>query len=723
MKRLGSLAILLLVIIPLFAQKMPNATALPNKNTAVNSSETQSEKKTNKKGASTEDTTLAQDETVDTSKKASGISIDSPSMRVQVALATPDYPVTPGDVYRLDFLRSEGAVTANLIVDAEYSVSLPNLGRISCKGQTFLGLRKIIETKIAEAYPYSSPQVVIASCGVFPITITGEVVETKIVYAWGLTRLSELWTGVTPYASRRDVRVYTQNGSSSKYDLFLVDRNGDLSQNPYLHPFDRVVFSRYDRQMKVQGEIKREGQYTVLPGEGLKELIEYYGDGFTVDADPTRIRIERHETGNELASAILFCDFPAQSTKYELKDQDVITIPPRIQLDHSVRKVKLQGEVHNPGEFELLPTEELAALIAHYGDGSTAEADLTRIRIDRLATGTEKANEVLFTDASVPDQVFHICDRDQVTIPKKMQTDHSIRTVSIAGQVNRPGKYTLQSSENLGTLISIYADGETDKADLSKVTITRYKSEKDKTGEYIALDYTKDKDFLLNNLDEVSVGSKDDWRPSVYFEGAIGLPKGSTGLSETGLSVSNRVNYPFRSGEKLSDAVLKLKDSFTSVSDLKNAYVIRDGEEKRIYIDLADFITNGVFTGDMQLKNNDYIIIPFRQYFVSVGGAVAIPGRYPYVPDRSWRYYVNLAGGINTDLNTGEKINITDMNDKAKEKTAVIMPEDKINVPANSFLHLLGQIATVLSVLASAATVFIYVQNLLKSTSSSGTGT
>jgi protein involved in polysaccharide export with SLBB domain len=60
---------------------------------------------------------------------------------------------------------------------------------------------------------------------------------------------------------------------------------------------------------------------------------------------------------------------------------------------------------------------------------------------------------------------------------------------------------------------------------------------------------------------------------------------------------------------------------------------------------------------------------------VTVLGAVNSPGRYPYVPDRGWRYYVDLAGGFSEDLNDFGTVRIRDRDDREVDTDASVGPE------------------------------------------------
>ena len=72
------------------------------------------------------------------------------------------------------------------------------------------------------------------------------------------------------------------------------------------------------------------------------------------------------------------------------------------------------------------------------------------------------------------------------------------------------------------------------------------------------------------------------------------------------------------------------------------------------------------------VESNDLLVVPFKQYFVTVAGAVKNPGRYPYLPDRSWSYYVGLAGGFDELKNKNQKIDIRNKDGEKLELSDVI---------------------------------------------------
>jgi protein involved in polysaccharide export with SLBB domain len=279
--------------------------------------------------------------------------------------------------------------------------------------------------------------------------------------------------------------------------------------------------------------------------------------------------------------------------------------------------------------------------------------------------------------------------------------------VTIDGEVRRPGSYQLLPGEGLKELIEVYAQGFTEKANPQRLGLVRYVSESSPVGEKHELNYETNKDFKVHIYDVITVPSKQDLMPVIWFEGAVGLS--STGASP---ETSQRIPFTFFPGETLSQAALANRKLFSAVSDLSKAYIIRS-DGTHIPVDISKFIYNFDLSGDIILQQNDIIIVPFRQFFVSVSGAVRYPGRYPYIPDRTWEYYIGLAGGFDTERNGNQKITIYDVNSKKVEQTnRMIQPEDNIVAASNSFTYQLMRISTILSTVLSLVAIIVNLTGL-----------
>jgi protein involved in polysaccharide export with SLBB domain len=440
--------------------------------------------------------------------------------RVQMAIASPDYLVTAGDVYTLAYGTGSGAVTYGITVDSSYRIRVANLGVVDARGKTWLQLKGQVEGIVANNYPLSGVQFVLSRPASFRVYVRGEVAGALERSVWALERVSSvLDSGLTAQASIRDVTVTSANGTVKSCDLFLAGRLGDLSRDPYLRPGDVITFNRIGRVVTIGGAVERPGQYQLLEGEQLRELVETYGSGFTPLADRTRMELVRYVNSRSISGDKYFLEERDIGGNYELQNFDVVTVPEISQL-----------------------------------------------------------------------------------------------------------------------------------------------------------------------------------RPVMFVEGAIGS------VDSDSPTVSTRLSVSYNRGESYSSLVRNNRGWFSAVSDTKNAYIIRGNEQ--IPINLNPILYDADYRSEEEIEENDTLIIPFRQYFVTVAGAVTEPGRYPYIPDRSWDYYIALAGGFIPGRNAREAVVITDINGKQLKKGDVITPETIITAQTNGGLYYFNQYApvftTVLSVIATA---------------------
>lgn len=450
------------------------------------------------------------------------------SASVQTAMSNPDYVVTAGDVYSLNYAAGGTPVSYTIPVDSSYKIRVSNLAVLDAKGKTFLEVKKEIENIVIRNYPMSGVQFVLLNPAMFTVIVTGEVRETQEKTAWSLTRVSSVLTGLTDYSSTRNIKITSADGATKTVDLFKARRDGDLDQNPYLRPGDTVTVPRFDRKVTISGEVERPGTYELLPGENIKELVERYGSGLTEFADLSRIEIS------------------------EVKTKDFVT-----------------------GEKTYINTTSL--------------------------------------------------DDEKVT------------------------------------------------------------------------------SYKLNCYDSVFINSFKNLKPTIFVEGAV-----VEGAEGTNLVASNKINIQFNHGENYAFFVRNHRYMFTSVSDTENAYIVRKGEI--IPINLNLMLYDASYYSDLELQENDVLNVPFKQFFVSVAGAVNSPGRFPYIPDRGFEYYVGLAGGFDTNRNSGKAVSIVDVNGEEHSKTDKILPEYTITAKSNTFLYKFNQYApvvtTILSIVTTSLTLY-----------------
>ena len=240
----------------------------------------------------------------------------------QQAIASPDYIVTAGDIYALAI----GSNVLSVTIDASYKLRVGNLGVINVKGLTFQQLKNKVENLVNSNYPTTTFQFYITNPASFKVLIVGEVTTAGELTTWSLRRLSSIiGDHLTAYSSTRNIVVESEDGTKKTYDLFKKSRYGDMSQDPYLRPNDKIIISEYDRKVSIGGAVRRPGTYELLEGEQIQDLINVYAEGYTDYANKNELTLSRFIGGKEvwekknLTEADVIADIP-------LFDKDSVSV-------------------------------------------------------------------------------------------------------------------------------------------------------------------------------------------------------------------------------------------------------------------------------------------------------------------------------------------------------------------------------------------------------------
>jgi protein involved in polysaccharide export with SLBB domain len=569
------------------------------------------------------------------------------------------------------------------------------------------------------------------------VTINGSVERPGVYQLLTGEHLKDLIetyaNGFTPLADKTRMELVRYIGSGSISGDRMLLKETDIRENYILRNYDVVTIpniketrpvatvDRLERRITLEGAVRRPGTYDLLPNENLRDLIEIYGDGFIPLADKSRIELIRYVGGSSISGDKLLLKESDVQANYRLEHFDKVTIPdirelrPVATVDRVERVITLEGAVRRPGTYNLLPGEHLRDLIEVYGDGLTPLVDTTRMEMVRYVGGGSISGEkIIFTEEDIKNN-YPLENYDRIIIPditnqRPVATvDRIERVITLEGAVRRPGTYNLLPGEHLRDLIEVYGDGLTPLADPSRMEVVRYVNSDSLSGDKIRIEETAIADnYPLENYDTVFVPSIVQLRPVFFIEGAI--KNTDTNVSEPSVSYREVVN--FNNGETYSSVVRRNTRWFTVESDTANAYIERGTD--RLPINLNRILYDASFRSEILIQENDVLIIPFRQYFVTVAGAVENPGRYPYIPDRDWEYYVSLAGGFVPNRNFANSVKIQDISGKSLKKTDRITPETIITAQTNHGLYYFNQLAPVVTTILSIVTTVISVSLLAR---------
>jgi len=469
--------------------------------------------------------------------------------------------------------------------------------------------------------------------------------------------------------------------------------NGEISSSSVDAEMNRMLMlARSSSDYRVTpGDV-----YTLLYAAGNREVtypitvdnsyrIRVSNLGFVNGAGKTFLQIK-----NEIETIV--------SNNYPLSGAQLVLMQP------ALFNVYVRGEVNRAAEVPVWALSRLSSIIFNDDENAlnitTAYTSLRDISI-RSSNGTIRTYD-FFNSYRAGD-----LSQDPYLRPGDIITFNKVkRTVTISGSVERPGTYQLLDGEHITELIENYGSGFTMDADKTRVELVRLANSGELAGIKYFLDLSElENSYGLENLDSIIIPSTTQLQKVMFVEGAAG------GVGN--LSTSSRIVVRFNSGETYASLVRRNSGWFSEVSDTQNAYILRGSERIPINLDLV--LYDAAYRGDVLVNENDVLLIPFKQYFVSVAGAVAIPGRYPYIPDRDWAYYIGLAGGFIPERNTNNSISIVDLNGKRMNKTDIITPETTITANTNHFLFYFNQYAPVITTTLSLITTFISTYMLIQS--------
>lgn len=378
--------------------------------------------------------------------------------RLQIALSSIEYPVTPSDVYRLTYRQSSGdPLLSEIQVPGNSLIDLGLFGIIDASRLSFLELKERVELLVAGSYSRSYPSLTIESVGSFRVAIGGAGMSFEYVTAWGLSRLSDI---VGNFATRaratlRNVELSRRGAPPVSYDILLALQSPSSERNPLLRPGDSITLHPAEPTVLLSGEVRRPGSYETLPSEGLRQFIETFGGGITDRADRSRIRIDRRTNAGSYA------EYSSLSESYErilsLQDCTGITIFPKESVQPIVyfegAVSAAQGDETGSGRpatpgVAMTVQPWIACPIV---EGQRVSDTLSFIR-NRLAPLADLSSATLIRSGSAPIQV----NLAALMAPGSQGMDIALKTndriyipevnalVTVSGAVIAPGAFAFQ---------------------------------------------------------------------------------------------------------------------------------------------------------------------------------------------------------------------------------------------------------------------------------------
>ena len=445
-----------------------------------------------------------------------------------------------------------------------------------------------------------------------------ESVATLIKYAGGFT--GDAYT--------KAVRLIRQNGD--RYSVFNINEFDFASFQ--VADGDAVtvdgILNRFENMVEIKGAVFRPAQYQ-LGGNitTVKSLIEA-AEGVTEDAFTAHAVMHRLKADRSLEIVPVDVQGILNGTVADipLRNEDVLFIPTQAELRNQ-RTLTITGEVLSPGDYEYADNTTIEDLIIQAGglkdEASVARVDVSRRIIDSKSKNKTKEIAKSFSfslkDGLVIDgeRGFLLEPYDVVHV-RRSPGFHTPRSVTVEGEVNFEGDFTLEKkNQRLSDLIAA-AGGVTEDAYVKGARLMRQMTEDERARMQTILRMARAQQDEKDTISIDQLAYETTYPVGIHLEEALANPGSSFDIT---LREGDRLIVPEYNGTvRVSGNVM-----------FPNTVAYEEGKDYKYFVNQA-----GGF-GNRAKKSKTYIV--YQNGTVSqVGHGVKIePGCEIIVPQKSKR--------------------------------------------------------------------------------------
>ena len=604
-------------------------------------------------------------------------------------LSTPplDYPIGVGDNIVVALWGGADA-QKEYFVARDGSIFPQGLGKIYVAGFTFENMQRIVAARFQSVVPAGTNiQVTLGQPRTINVNVVGEVMNpgpTTVSAFSNAFNVIALAGGGTPFADLRQIIVKRKGVVVDELDVYKYLTTGEFGRKQYLQNGDFIIVGVVKKKVLATGQFKRPMYYQLKEEEGVKALLFFTG-GLTPEALASGMKVFRSEEEQQRikdinANAII----NIKGEDFLLKDGDIVTVG---LIKAGVRnKVEVVGEVTYPNSYELRPGDRLFDIINRAG-GVTKNTYLKKAYIFKGAGDSTKLNsdrlEVELTSlnngdySSLNNVVLDPNDRILLFSSSEFIDGNY---VEIFGEVRKQGRQTKYGGMTLQDLIflsgGLKPTAEFGRLEIASVVDVDSARVGLKPTATISRSYGIDSDL---NID--SAAAKVMLKP---FD-QVFVRKNPTFILQQNVILRGLIKYPglypkLKKNERLSSYIQRA-GGFKDNADLGGAVLYRnriDIERESIVIEtkldsigrpivvdedsvelqgkkISDVVSIDLTKAlrfknskhDIILRENDILVVPEINPFVSVEGSVQSPLKINFDKEHSnLLYYIDKAGGF-----------------------------------------------------------------------------
>src|SRR5438552_3034807 len=385
----------------------------------------------------------------------------------------PDYVMGPGDDVTINVW---GAVDSTLVrtVDRNGRIVLPKVGDLRIWGLTFAQADRLIRDELARYFRGFQTSVTMGRLRTVNVYVVGEVCQPGV---YTLSSLSTVTNGLfsaggpTKLGSLREVRLIRGGYQVARLDLYDFLQRGDRTRDYRLESGDTIFVPPIGDVVAVAGEVKRPAIYEVRSDTRLADVVTMAG-GVTPTSYLKRVQVVRALPSSERVTV------DVDLTGYYLKGDEASNPPVNggdLVLIHRsdpriYNTVRVEGAVKYPAADEVEPMMRSSQLLP--AEKLLPEAQPERVEIARRKP--DLSLEIVPVNlrrawSGETDADVLLKPLDEVTVRTELKP---ARTITLTGQLVRPGVYTVAEGERLSSVLE-RAGGYTDRAFLKGAVFTR----------------------------------------------------------------------------------------------------------------------------------------------------------------------------------------------------------------------------------------------------------
>lgn len=544
------------------------------------------------------------------------------------------------------------------------------------------------------------------------VRLEGSVIRPAIYELISKTTLKDaidMAGGLEPSAYSRSIKVFRWRGNARRV-IYEIDTSEDPRKlaSFYLEDGDEIMveesITEISNVVKIEGAIRKPGEYAVTKGLTLSELIQNAGGIIEEETAPRVGQIIRKLVKGR--TKIISFDLsralsgdPAEN--HEIHPLDEIQIFTQRMIEPDTQIVFIDGAVRQPGEYHLPEGMKLRDLLVK-AKGLTAdasnEAEIARITKGRESELIRVDIKKAFKDKNEPDNI-PLNPMDRVSILAAGDSLIAPESVTLRGELKRPGPYSLKErGETLAQLIR-RAGGLTSEAFPEGLVLMRRMDK---------IMPEKQVEIAERVREELYDQATLDLQADLLRSGAklsdVAAEKSLEKTGEESIKQALSEDVATEYGDKLISAQADSAKTLTGGLTMKSRVMTK--EMLRIAVDIRA-ITNESGPGSMVLRDGDVIDIPGKPLTVTVAGAVINPSTHMFHENRSAKHYIERSGGFSPSSNhrrtvvvrpNGEVLPLRKVSRIQRGDIIIVPPKAKL--VRKDWLKEAGQIAQILGNLA-----------------------